>query len=132
MQCRWDTTRHGAVWVPDDCAMDNIKCQLDLDDTSKKIDLADPAVVEAIDKAERDYCKSVLNEYNAWLAGDCHGAVVYVINRETGRRLKSQDEECWGFIGETYAKEHLEDEMIGVAQRLIDKGLDDLSAINIH
>lgn len=28
MQCRWDTTRGGAVWVPDEGAEDNIRCNV--------------------------------------------------------------------------------------------------------
>ena len=132
MQCGWDTTHHGAVWVPDECAIDNIKCQLDLSPT-RPIDMDDPVIISAVKAKAREYCKGVLENYNAWCAGDCHGTVVYVINRETGRRLRSEDEEHWGMIGVKYAVEELEGEMLNTVKYLTGKDLNGLSsAVNIH
>jgi len=54
------------------------------------------------------YCKDVLDEYNDWRNGNVYGVVCYVIDRSTGRIIKDEEDECWGFIGSQYAEEELE------------------------
>lgn len=163
MQCRWDTSSCGAVWVPDDSAEENIRylalkklgigqvewrgaagsqddplyAQYSLDGGNtwaghfRTWHQAIEAMVEAsgrvINQADlkrlmhdeaRQYCESVLKEYNDWVNGEVFGVVVYVIDRATGERIDDQDDECWGYIGNSYAEETLEDAILNKVLQL--------------
>lgn len=119
MQCRWDTSQRAAVWVPDECAKDNLrahikhKFNLDPDRTDVK------QYNDVLKSEASTYCNGVLKTFNAWLAGDCWGLVVYVINRKTGRRVKVHDQEVWGMIGDQYAQEELEQEMLHAVEMVL-------------
>ena len=94
-----------------------------------KLYMPDPVVVEdqsittagkqklVIDRKELDslmyakaveYCKGVLEEYNDWRNGNVYGVVCYVIDRSTGRIIKDEEDECWGYLGQSYAEEELD------------------------
>ncbi len=45
--------------------------------------------------------EGIVEEYNKWLCGDCWGVCVEVIGTE-------KEETCWGFVGEEYAREELQ------------------------
>ena len=162
-QCRWDTTRGGAVWTPDDEAEENIRynvlrslgigevkwfgacgskgdplnARYSLDGGnswvgnfakwSQAIDAMVAASGRKIDPAElarllsaeaEQYCKSVLEEYSAWVNGEVYGVVVYVIDRQTGERIEAEDDECWGYLGGDYAEKTLEDTILNTVMRL--------------
>jgi len=79
----------------------------------------DEARMKTLHAAEaKKYCKGILEEYNAWCNGEVFGVVVYVIDRETGKRIKDQDDECWGHIGREYAETTLEDAILSQVLRL--------------
>lgn len=91
-QCRWDTARGAGVWVPDDCLRKEI---------------------ESRPEAERDeacttYAKQFLTEYNSILEGDVWGVVVVGFD-SNGTRLFGED--CWGYVGETYAREMIKENL---------------------
>lgn len=77
------------------------------------------AFQELLATKAREYCRGVLEEWNSWINGDVHGVLVYVIDRHTGERIESEDEECWGFIGGTYAEEELESLVLGTVATLV-------------
>lgn len=56
------------------------------------------------------YAKGVVEEYNAWLSGDCWGVCVEVFGAD-GDQVS--EDACWGFIGEKYAREELEAQVEG-------------------
>lgn len=65
-------------------------------------------------QAAEELAQQALDEYNAWLSGDCYGCVV-----ETFQNVGTEDEpsweqinqdSCWGFVGGDYAKEELKDQ----------------------
>lgn len=59
-------------------------------------------------KAEREvsieFAKQAIDEYNKWLVGDCYGVVVERFNTNG---VQIDDDTCWGYIGEEYAKTEL-------------------------
>ena len=110
MNCRWDTSHGGAVWVPDGCAADNIRSAVLRKPEAHGADAATLQKLMA-EEAER-YCRSCLDTYNAYRNGDVYGVVVYVIDRETGERIEEEDAECWGYYGVTDASEVLEEAML--------------------
>jgi hypothetical protein len=158
MQDRWDTTSAGALWVPCEDALYNIRHHamraLGLTHVDFKVNgTADvaysldngatwvagyatwhdalvamlaaagagitlEAVEEALATAARAYAKPLLEEYTSWGNGDCYGVVVYVIDRTTGRRVRDHDDECWGYLGSSYAAEELEARMLSLAATL--------------
>ncbi|MCL1861729.1 MAG: hypothetical protein FWG52_09395 [Proteobacteria bacterium] len=103
MNCQWDTSRGAAVWVPDEDAIayirSNVPPELGVD--RKEFDAL--MYAEAV-----KYCKGILDEYNDWANGNVFGVVCYVIDRATGRIIKGEEDECWGFIGSQFAEEELE------------------------
>lgn len=169
MQCRWDTTRGGAVWVPDGAALENIQykvmekigmgqlkwfgaCGSESDplharystdggqtwkghfakwreamDALKAEWLAQGNTLEAakLRQAEYDaaeeYCRGVLESYNAWLGGECYGVCVYVIDRQTGEELDCYQHEVWGYIGSDSARDDLEGEIVRLVEELSGK-----------
>ena len=64
--------------------------------------------------AAEDICQGVLDEYNAWLSGDCWGCVVQeFVNVGTEDEPvweETDDDACWGHIGSDYAEEVLRSE----------------------
>ena len=115
--CQWDTSRGGAVWVPDSCAKENIEHMVQ---TNTQLGLNDGhAYSKALQDAAVEYCKGILENYNDWCNGSNYGRVVYVFDRETGEALSQHDDECWGFIGHSYAVEELHDTMLSVAAWVI-------------
>ena len=163
MQCRWDTTHGGAIWVPDDDAEENIRdnvlrhlgigdvkwfgscgsndaplraCySLDGGTTwvgnfakwSQAVDAMVAASGRCIDPGEfsrhlsaeaEKYCRGVLGEYNAWVNGEVYGVVVYVIDRQAGKRIEAEDNECWGYIGGDLAKATLDETILNTVMRL--------------
>lgn len=163
MQCRWDTSTGGAVWVPDSCAKDNIRhkvlkglgigevkwfgacgskenpihARYSMDGGStwtgnyaswaqamtalvaaseRKID---PYELQKLMAAEAvKYCKSTLEPYNDWVNGNVYGVKLYVIDRETGECVDEMTEECWGYIGHSYAEETLDSSIINKVVKL--------------
>lgn len=117
MNCRWDTSHAAAVWVPDEDAISNIRAsvmsELGIGEPPAGSTPIDARILSAkmYEKA-REYCKGILEEYNDWANGSVYGVVVYVIDRQTGRRIKAHDDECWGFIGSTYAESELEEAIL--------------------
>lgn len=164
MNCRWDTSRAAAVWVPDEDAIENIRsnvlselgvgrvawfgaagsqtdplnARFTLDGSTwvgegmgwgwtQALDQMVSASPAKIDRTKLDallhakateYCKGILEEFNSWCNGDVHGVVVYVIDRATGERIDEHDEECWGYIGWSYAEEELDAQMLAKALEL--------------
>lgn len=167
MQCCFDTSRCGAVWVPDEDALDNIRSSAlhqigvgqvrwfgaagsETDPLHARYTLdggttwvgegkawswkaALDAMVAAhgkvsrkeldavMEQQARNYCRGILEEFNAWANGDVHGIVIYVIDRTTGERIEELDEEVWGFVGSQYAEEELEVMMLSTALSLQNK-----------
>ena len=109
MNCRWDTTHAAAVWVPDEDSISNIRASV-MSEVGTAGD-AKSLSAKMYEKARED-CKGVLEEYNDWANGSVYGVVVYVIDRQTGRRIKAHDHECWGFIGSTNAESELEEAIL--------------------
>lgn len=88
MQCRWDTARAGATWVPDQCCLEHIESYL-----------------EAERMAEAQKCaKAAAEEYTNWCNGECYGVVVVTYD-EAGAQLS--EDACWGYVGGDYAYETL-------------------------
>ena len=113
MQCRWDTSRCAAVWVPDDEALDNIKSSVLHEAGAETLS---PEKLKSLMQAKaRQYCKGVLEDYNNWANGWVYGVVSYVIDRETGERIEEHDSEVWGYLGSEYAEEELEAQMLATA-----------------
>jgi hypothetical protein len=108
MQCRWDTARGGAVWVPDDSCKQHIESFPPEERAAKAQECA------------RQACE----EYNKWLAGDCYGRIVVPYRRVDGEwtKLENDDGECWGFIGHEYAEQELKDACKAEAKWLLEKG----------
>lgn len=155
MQCRWDTSRGGAMWLPDDEARKEIdsRAQLYRYGSIQEVELRSvtayhvhpwkqaeyglmrgdsiaayptwrearqalellkdaPDVVIAPEKLAREtaaeeICRSSLEEYNAWLAGDCYGMTVEVFEVEGEQVKPVEDDSCWGFIGQKWAESEL-------------------------
>lgn len=158
MQCRWDTSRGGAVWVPDTCARDEcdrragvyawgrvikLKSQwqavLDigvwphkqeslglfatwheafraLQDKVKELELTAETLERlAIGRARatEDVARGAVDEYNAWLSGDCYGVKVVHVEPESDDphcdefRFIEELDACWGYVGSDYAEDTL-------------------------
>lgn len=165
MNCRWDTSRAAAVWVPDKDAIDNIRSSVlselgigrvawfgalgsQTDPLNARFSLdgitwegegkgwnwsqaleqmissspvkIERAKLDALLYAKaREYCKGILEEFNYWRNGEAYGVVTYVIDRSTGERIEAHDEECWGYLGSSYAEEELEAQMLTIALTLV-------------
>lgn len=57
--------------------------------------------------AAREIAKSAAEEYTSWCNGDCYGVVVAIFDRY-GEIL--DEDACWGYIGDDYAYQALQDE----------------------
>lgn len=93
MSCRWDTSRGGAVWVPDEYCLEHIMSQPEAD----RNECAD------------ECCRNALKEYNAWLCGDVYGVCVAICDSKTGEELSS--DECWGYYTSEHAIQQMNDEV---------------------
>lgn len=113
MQCRWDTTRAGAVWVPNELALENIQSR-----AQTLFDTEGGDLEELTQRVARDYCRGVLEEYTDWCNGNCYGVVLYAIDRQTGERVPDLDFEAWGFIGSQYAEENLDEAIMELVKQL--------------
>ncbi len=60
----------------------------------------------------RQACES----YTDWCNGNCFGRVVEVFNEE-GKRV-GNEEACWGFIGDDYAKQQMEEDVEAEVKRI--------------
>lgn len=101
---QWDVARGGAVWVPDQCAIDNIDWpEYVAKDTPK----------EHAQRA-RDYAEGCINTWNTYWSGDVYGHVVEVHefseDGEYGDGTLVNEHSCWDHYGHDYAKEYLEQE----------------------
>lgn len=81
--------------------------------------ISDQQEREIRERVTRNYCQGVLDELNAWGAGENYGVLVYAIDRHTGELLNDRDTECWGFTGTAWAEESLEDVMLGTLRYLL-------------
>lgn len=66
-------------------------------------------------QAADELAQQALDEYNAWISGDCYGCVteVFQIERDdSGERTYTQlnQDSCWGYIGSDWAETALRDE----------------------
>lgn len=65
-----------------------------------------------LQRARNEFAGYALDEYNAWLAGDCWGTVLQHYERNDSGEWEPIDEDaCWGYIGSKNANESLESEM---------------------
>jgi hypothetical protein len=102
MQCQFDTSRAAGVWVPDEGLIGYLE---DLPEEER----AEQAIV---------YAKQALEEYNAWLRGDCYGYVMAVYNRVDGDWEMDFDESSWGIIGRQWALAEMRSEVQAVVKQL--------------
>lgn len=59
--------------------------------------------------------KGVIEEYNQWLAGDCYATVVESFRRTDDDSWSLENEEsCWGYVGEEYARSQLQQLMASI------------------
>jgi hypothetical protein len=91
-QCRWDTSHSWAVWLPNDCLLEELK--------------------KFKGKARRKKCiefaRQACEVFNQWANGDC-----YCIVKETYNKDKEQVDYdvVGGYFGYDYAKKALETEI---------------------
>lgn len=89
LQCRFDTARGGAVWVPDACLIEDIE--------------SNASDAERLDRA-RLCAKQAAEMYTSWRNGDCYGVVVVTYDKD-GEEIEQVA--CWGFVGADHAYESL-------------------------
>lgn len=59
-------------------------------------------------RAMYELAGQALEQYNAWLSGDCYGCVMQRFQRQEDDSWESvEDDACWGFVGSDYAEEVL-------------------------
>lgn len=83
-----------AVWVPDKYWLEHIN-----------------SIPEA-ERAERaaSDIKNILDEYNKWATGEVYGICVETFKLdEDGNYQQTDSDSCWGFIGDDYAKESVQE-----------------------
>ena len=114
---RCDAKDCEGVWVPDDCAKENILSNVK--HRHPRIHPAHPDYTKVLHAEALEYAKSCLSTWNQWQDGDVWGVCVYVIDRETGDRLDEHDDEVWGFYGEEYATEELEGNIVAAVSRML-------------
>jgi hypothetical protein len=93
MQCRWDTARGGALWIPSDEEIENIKIVALRDNKDEML-------------VAREFARGAAEEYTSWCNGDCYGVTVATYDAQ-GVELDS--DECWGYIGREYAEQALKE-----------------------
>lgn len=89
-QCRWDTAKGGAVWVPGD----------DLVIHLAGMNGGFGATTEQVFEA----CRDCLNEYNDFINGENYGVCIDTLDTK-GNVVES--DQCWGFIGRKHAEESM-------------------------
>lgn len=120
--------------MPDKDAEDNIRASvlrgLGIDDRGSQrpatgtgaaapaVEIAVPDLAKKLVAEAEQYCRGVLDEYNAWVNGEVYGVVVYVLDRVTGQRIATRDDECWGYIGSEYTEDTLEDAILNTVIHL--------------
>ena len=105
MNCRWDTSRGEAVWVPDKYLRQELE------------KIPDPQ--ERYAQAEK-YAEQACNEYTSWANGDCYGVVVQV-HENDGTFV--EEDACWGYIGSEYAEESPAEQVKWAVARYEDEAL---------
>lgn len=95
-QCQWDTARGAGVWVPDNCLREQMDSM-----NLEGVAIRDQAVT---------YCKQFLSEYNEKLAGNVFGCAVEVFLLSSGEWAATEDDACYGYVGQAYAMETLKTE----------------------
>lgn len=93
MNCSWDTSKGGAVWVPDKYCLENIMAQ---PEAERK-------------ECAKEYCRDALKEYNAWLSGDVYGVCVAICDSTTGEEIES--DEYWGYYTSEHAIQQMNEEV---------------------
>lgn len=93
---REDDVRYiNEVWVPDKYWLDHIKSYPE-------------AKRAAIWESDVD---RILKEYSSWVEGDIWGVCVETYTQQANGSYEITDEEaCWGYVGQEYAEQNLEDE----------------------
>lgn len=92
MQCRWDTSRGEAVWIPNEYLRSELE------------KIADPS--ERYKQAEK-YAQQACDVYTDWCNGNIYGVCVDVFYKGE----LHTDDACWGYIGSDHAEESLTDQM---------------------
>jgi len=75
------------------------------------------------ERAAQELAQGALDEYNAWLAGQCYGVVAATFQKVQSTDDEPQyefvvSEECWGYIGDDYAMEEAEQRAKSEAESL--------------
>lgn len=91
LQCRWDTAPASAIWIPDQCALDNF--------LNKEL-----PYVQNYAMAE-NYSRSCIEEYNDWCNGNCWSLFIDYYDRSTN--TVESVEETHRLIGRKTAKTEL-------------------------
>lgn len=92
-QCRFDTSRGGALWIPDDDTITNIRIVA----AEKQID----EVLVAF-----EFARAEANEYTMWCNGDCYGVVLTTYDA-LGTEVET--DAVYGYIGMESAEAGLRD-----------------------
>jgi len=100
--CPWDTSRLAGVWIPCDCARENIEGRA-------KAENMDPV------KVAREYAAGVIEQYNQALSGDVWGVIVEVYDKD-GEKIDGEGFDCWGFFGSEYAVKELAEQVKDAAE----------------
>lgn len=106
VQCRWDTARGGAVWVPDPYCLEHIISKPE----AERKECAD------------ECCRDALKAYNAWLSGEVYGVCIAICDSTTGEEISS--EECWGYYTSEHAIQQMNDEVDSTVKLLLNKNLE--------
>lgn len=104
-----DLENANAVWVPDQCCIDNMSL-------TPEMTYAEKLAVAA------KYADSCLDTYIMWCNGEVFGCVVETFQRnEDGTWDQIAEESCWGFIGTEHAEEALKSEFFEPAVKSLEK-----------
>lgn len=115
MQCRWDTSRGGAAWVPDKLLEEELRNKVQERAGAEWETLSLVGRTHLLQQEAREACARQLQEYNDWINGDAWGIVEAVFDRNTGKLL--EEEACWGYIGSRYAEAEMESNVLHAAKR---------------
>lgn len=92
---RWDLAHSAGIWIPDECALDEINIrESDVDRLMRARELA----IEAID------------QFNSWLSGDCYGVKILTLKATDDGWEEADEDACWGYVGKEWAEQSLKDE----------------------
>ena len=107
----------GKTWVGDDQSWSWSKAMAAMLEASSSKPEA-TVVSRLMAQEARNYARGVIQSYSEWRNGEVYGVVVYVIDRETGLRIEVHNHEVWGHIGNTYAEQTLESEILNTVLHL--------------